>query len=540
MLALMVGFCPAVAHRWLPIALILGLGCGDDGVSASDTEGNDSSSSATAPSTSSSPPTTSTSSSGPDTDTTGDPTTTDGTSTTTGGPDLEVDIDVTLHDSQPMVVDVHLTTSIPVTDVSLAHTFDAGVVIEGGGDDTDFDFRIRGLAPATLHEIEYTIDGTVDTFDFTTNAPLPGFIGAFPVDPGDNAEGADYRMFDLIPFPAFDTASVFQVDAEGTTRWHLGYPSNSMAGPEGVLAAAKVRDDGSMMYLQLHEFFVRDELGDIILSYTDNDLGVTGLHHDVTELPNGNFLAMTFTFDIVYYDLTPVLTAGDGIVEFTPEGEQVWFWDSFDHLDPQRITEPIATTFYLHPETGDVAYDWTHGNAVVYDEETDLILVSLRHQDWILAIDHETGDIEYTLGYEGDFTLDQGEWFFHQHSPQWQPDGSLLLYDNGIANPFIAPEDYESHAVRFELDFDNMIASRVWIDDAPPTQAAFAGDADLLPESGNYLVSDSSIFGPKGLYSIIREIDPEGAPMLQWQLTSPDATFIYRATAQPNIFGQVP
>jgi hypothetical protein len=31
----------------------------------------------------------------------------------------------------------------------------------------------------------------------------------------------------------------------------------------------------------------------------------------------------------------------------------------------------------------------------------------------------------------GDFTLESGTWFFHQHSPEWQPDGSLLPYDNG-------------------------------------------------------------------------------------------------------------
>jgi hypothetical protein len=441
-----------------------------------------------------------------------------------------------------MVVDVRLTTNIPVDAVSLVHTTDDGVVIDGGGKGMEYNYRVRGLAPATLHAVEYDVDGLVGTEEFSTDAPLPGFVPAFEVEPNDAAPEAPYRMFDLIPFPAFNTAGVFQVDGGGTTRWHLGGPSNEMPGPEGVWTAAKARPDGTFMYLHLHEFFIRDELGEIVTQIPDEALGVTGLHHEVLELPNGNFMALTHTFqDVDYGDPNGVVyTAGDGIVEFTADGDVVWEWDMFDYLDPLRVTEPVGgTVIVIHPESGEIAYDWTHANAIEYDPATDTLLVSIRHQDWILNVDHQTGDVLWTLGYEGDFALDAADenWFFHQHSPQWQPDGSLLIYDNQIGNPFVEATAYESRAVRYEVDAVAMTATVAWEDDAEPFQAAFAGDADLLPRSGRYIVTDSSVFGVAGIYTRVRELDPEASPMTQWSLLTPEGTFAYRATAQPRIMG---
>ena len=159
------------------------------------------------------------------------------------------------------------------------------------------------------------------------------------------------------------------------------------------------------------------------------------------KLPGGSLLVIGTSFrEITYPDLGPRLVAGDLLIEFRmPEAqggapELLWTWDAFEHLDPQRVrdgfNEPIA-----EPGTGALAHDWTHVNAVVHDPRDDSLLVSVRHQDWILKLDRETGDIAWRLGIEGDFTLEEGAWFFHQHSPQWQPDGALLVYDNGNNRP---------------------------------------------------------------------------------------------------------
>ena len=65
------------------------------------------------------------------------------------------------------------------------------------------------------------------------------------------------------------------------------------------------------------------------------------------------------------------------IVEFTPSGEVVWRWDSFDHLDPYRIGYD-ALDAYWHVRGFPGAADWTHGNGVTYDARDDSVLVSLR------------------------------------------------------------------------------------------------------------------------------------------------------------------
>ena len=73
---------------------------------------------------------------------------------------------------------------------------------------------------------------------------------------------------------------------------------------------------------------------------------VRSLHHQPHQMPNGNFLALSGHSKVVKDWPASVHDpdkhkadreiVGDMVVEFTPEGEVVWRWDSFDHLDPYR------------------------------------------------------------------------------------------------------------------------------------------------------------------------------------------------------------
>ena len=76
-------------------------------------------------------------------------------------------------------------------------------------------------------------------------------------------------------------------------------------------------------------------------------------------------------------------------------------------------------------------------------------------------IDRATGDVLWRLGLDGDFALAGAtDWFFHQHSPQWQPDGRLLLYDNAVGNPALPMgQTPHSRAKIFELDETTMTAT---------------------------------------------------------------------------------
>jgi len=243
--------------------------------------------------------------------------------------------------------------------------------------------------------------------------------------------------------------------------------------------------------------------------------------------------------------LGPQHVAGDVIVEFTREGEIVWTWNAFDHLDPLRLRESSDAPPIIDPATGEESLDWTHANGLIYEESTDTVLISFRHQDWILRIDRASSDVVWRLGDEGDFTLaESSRWFFHPHSPEWQDDGTLLLYDNGVGNLMPPAEGIRSRAVRFEVDDVAMTASVVWEDDEAPFVSPVAGDADRMP-GGHLLVLDSTIvtsMDPDDPTQIeietrLREVDESASPTRIWSIVTTTNQFAYRATAHARLPG---
>ncbi len=521
------------------LVVALSAACGDDipnadGDAGTQTDGSSSGATSSSPTTNAttSPATTAM-------DTTGDP---DGSGTTTAtdtGATLRVDTEVITYPQQPMVVDVSF--SVPDLTVTANVSNDPGALVEtiaGEADETRV--RLRGLAPATLHSLAWSVeDGTGATADgetdVQTEAPLPGFVASFPVQ-GDATGLGGYLLFDVVELGMPALSSLFAVDDQGVTRWHYGL-ENGVIDPSIVYAAAQLRPDGTTMFLRDYAIVAIDELGEETFRLDSATIGVPGLHHDFVELPNGNFLTMTYTFADIN-DPGPGTTyiAGDMLLEVTPDGTIVWEWDMFDHLDVDR-RPPGFDELVIHPETGEAAQDWTHSNGLLYEEATDTVLVSIRHQDWLVRIDRATDQIVWRFGFEGDFTLTQGTWQWHQHSPQWQPDGSLLLYDNGLHNPDV-PDDMESsRAVRYTIDEMAMTAAQVWEDEEEDFLVPIAGDADLLGD-GTYLITDSSIdFGILMPYAQIRKVDEASPADPQWTLLTEVGTFVYRCIVAPRLVG---
>jgi hypothetical protein len=485
-----------------------------------------------------------------ETDTTDGGIETDTTGTETGSEPLLGDIEIVFHPNQPMVVDVLVELAAPGY-ATLTHPDDPGVHVarlDGEGLSTSAHFRVRGLSPDTDHAMELALGivegspGEVHGVPFTTNPPGPGYIAAFPLTRNQAASVApDYRLFDLSPLYVAASPSLFMIDPVGRTRWHFGLEV-PLAGLDDIWVAPKLRADGSVLVMRTDAALIYDELGEEQLRVeADADLGVHDFHHELLELPNGNFMAFTWSYqDVDYQGEGTLHVAGDRLVEFTPQGELVWSWDCFDYLDPQRRRDGFFGNFPItDPDTNQAANDWTHGNGIVYAD--GVIYVSLRHQDWILAIDHATGDLLWKLGDEGDFTLaGNSTWFFHQHSPQWQADGTLMLYDNGVGNPNQPDTDAHSHAARFALDFDAMTATRVWQDDDDTFISAVAGDADVT-SNGTVLQLDSLLGGMPGSdtsYSRLRELDPAATPNAIWSIDLPLGMFAYRALPLERLVGE--
>jgi hypothetical protein len=93
-------------------------------------------------------------------------------------------------------------------------------------------------------------------------------------------------------------------------------------------------------------------------------------------LLNGHWLCLVnstkpFTDLPGYPGVTPVL--GDALVDLDTNLQPVWVWNSFDHLDVNRHP-------YLFP-------DWTHSNAIAYSADDGNLLLSIRHQNWVIKID---------------------------------------------------------------------------------------------------------------------------------------------------------
>lgn len=456
------------------------------------------------------------------------------------------------HPKQPMIIDVIVELDAPSTG-ELLHESDDDVRVfllepDAGEPASQLHFRVRGLLPDTAHPLALNVSeaqgdrSATWQGEVTTEAALPGFIPKFEIESlGPSVVDPVWRLFDMTELFSTEPSGVFMVDDEGTTRWYIG-DVDDYTDLRDIYQGLHLRPDGTVSYTRRDAGYIIDELGEYVMQIDAESLGASaGFHHDMIELPSGNFLILAFTFqDIDYANEGTLHVAGDMIYEFTPAGEVVWTWNSFDHLDPQRRRDDFFSPLMIpDPDTGTEGYDWTHGNGLVYTADDDTILLSMRHQDWIIAIDHQTGEIRWHLGDEGDFTLvDAPQWFFHQHSAQWQPDGSLLLYDNAVGNPAQPDTEAHSRAVRYVLDLDAMTATEVWHDDDPLFRSIVASDADLMP-SGHILRLDSMYISEDHPQPgcRLRELDPGATPNAIWSLNMPPGKFSYRAVPIDRFVG---
>ena len=224
---------------------------------------------------------------------------------------------------------------------------------------------------------------------------------------------------------------------------------------------------------------------------------VQSLHHQPHQMPNGNFLAVSGHSRLVKDWPASVHepdtcradrhVVGDKIVEFTPSGEIVWSWDSFDHLDTQRIGYD-ALDAYWHVRGFPNHGDWTHCNGVSYDAANDQVIVSLRLQDAVVGVDRASGEIRWILGDHSNWRPDLAaklltpvganfRWPWHGHNPRVTSEGTILMFDNGIyqarpGQPRLPFEKSFSRGVEYRVDPAAMTVEQVW--------ASALTDADVI------------------------------------------------------------
>jgi hypothetical protein len=198
---------------------------------------------------------------------------------------------------------------------------------------------------------------------------------------------------------------------------------------------------------------------------------VTSLHHEARRLADGKILLLGSVERIDAAVQNGADVIGDEIIILDPNLQVVWTWNAFDHLDVNRAAILGETCTNLAPgcppiHLAAIANDWLHSNAVDVGSDGSIIL-SLRHQDWVVKIDYAngegTGAVLWRLGAGGDFTVnstDPNPWFSHQHDAHWEfaTTQYLSLFDNGNTRHAADPTAH-SRGHLWSLDESTMTAT---------------------------------------------------------------------------------
>ena len=265
------------------------------------------------------------------------------------------------------------------------------------------------------------------------------------------------------------------------------------------------------------------------------NITVVGTHHDFALPPNGHLIDIA----AVQQDISGVTVTGDALIDLDPDHKSVWLWNEFDHLDVNR-----------HPM---FFPDWTHTNAVLYSADDGNLIISIRHQNWLVKVDYEngsgTGDILWKLGYQGDFALTGGtdptDWFYAQHGPSFTSTNttgsfSLAVFDNGDDRVFPsgvtcgapgAPPCLYSTVPVLQVDETAMTATLAFHPTAP-SYSNFGGNVEVL-KNGNVEYCESA--GGPGFAGDIYEVTPDGGAQTIWKMQSA-GQFVYRGQRIPSLY----
>ena len=192
-----------------------------------------------------------------------------------------------------------------------------------------------------------------------------------------------------------------------------------------------------------------------------------GYHHDQFEMPDGNILALTFDFYSGTVEDVCVLLDKN-------TGEILNKWD-YKEVLPQYPTAGSGSQD---------AHDWFHNNAVWYDQRTNTLTFSGRHQDAVINIDYEHDEngkckLNWIIGDPTGWPEDMQKYFFkpvgdgefdwqyEQHACVILPDGDVMMFDNGhyrskVKENYIPNSKNFSRGVRYRIDTEKMEIRQIW------------------------------------------------------------------------------
>jgi hypothetical protein len=411
-------------------------------------------------------------------------------------------------------------------------------------------FFVAGMLPNTTYQMRHVFsDGTGSAPALFTTGSLPATLSipAFTVTqpPGP---GADLEQDMLFHLRVRGNPGLLATDLMGHVTW---YYDLSQSGFSLAKAGQSLVPGGTLLLNGVDQYTPVPTAPNVLreIDLAGNPVRETNVaalnaqlaamghemihafHHDIQRLADGTTIALGLTERTIDINGTSTNYVGEMVMALDRNFQVTWAWDAFDHLDVNRgpvlgeITQPGSpeptAAVPLLP-----AVDWLHVNAVALSPADGNLILSVRHQDWVVKIDyrHGTGDghVVWRLGAGGDFTLnsaDPNAWFSHQHNAHYVDDNTLILFDNGNTRRATDPNANARGQV-WTLDEQTMTATPVLNTDLGGYSFRL-GSAQRL-SNGNYSFMSGSLGPVPNDIAQSIEVLPDGTPSYVLQFANPE------------------
>ncbi len=304
---------------------------------------------------------------------------------------------------------------------------------------------------------------------------------------------------------------------------------NFNAQPDGTDSVLQEVDLGGDVVWQMTAADLNNALA--AATCTGCHITVDGTHHDFVVLPNGHLILLA--------SLTQSGIQGDVVIDLDQNHKPVWISNEFNYLQTSRAPFGLP--------------DWTHTNAILYSKDDGNLIISSRHQSWLMKLDYQngagTGNLIWKMGFQGDFSLVNGtdptDWFFAQHGPSFVSTNTsgnftLVLFDNGnnrmlpggLCGTSGQPACY-STVETLQVD-ESAKTATIQFNPTTPEFSFFGGNAEVLP-NGNVEFTEASSTPLPANNGKVYEMTQTNPPQTVWQMQV-GGIYIYRGFRMPSLY----
>lgn len=226
---------------------------------------------------------------------------------------------------------------------------------------------------------------------------------------------------------------------------------------------------------------------------------------------------------------------GQRILELDENGDIIWEWNPFDHFQMNDFDNHGHTWLdgYIHME-----YDWTHSNALWFDENESAIYLSSRHLSRITKINYPTGEVLFNVTLpspyitNGDTFLGNNLLFSFQHHIVKLDNGNFTLFDNGnISNQLFEHGQRISRGIEFEI-LNDSTCNIVWEYSLPPALYGHACGSMQVLDNNNRLIFTRGVGANPDRPTILEvTLDKE----IVWEMRGTQSYGWYRALRIPSL-----